>query len=239
MRKLLQCLVAAVIGLTSGTTTAAVITVHSSGVINTGRDPLGLFGQGYDLNGLQFSQSFFFETASTKTFCPVYYCYEARWEVGHFLGGRATVGGVSFDWNAPTAKTVVSLWDFVGKPTSYPNGPDQAFVFMDGYNADNRLIAQAATNVYSTTVDFVHDLDFSVSRTFDLTKPGMNAYGFFAWNSQTGYQTYIDSFLDSASWEVTEVAEVPEPLDLALFVLGAILLGSVVRQGRIRTSSRY
>lgn len=224
-----KLLVTAVVAVVSNSASAALLTVHATGTITSGYDRANVFGLASlpgihtmnQLAGLTFTQSFAFETPATSLQC-LWTCYEVRTEEGLRVTGKVTVADTSLNWAANDSETNLSLWDFVrGAPNPY--GGDQAFASVNGLDPVRGLFVQAGANIRSQSVDFIQGLDFSSSRTFDLSPADMTKHSSFNWYDQNGEQTVFTARLESLSWHITEV---PEPGGLGIFVLGAGLLAA-------------
>ena len=204
---------------------AAIVTVHSTGIIRDGWDYPGMFTFGENLSGLPFDQSITIDTATLdQVTWPGVNQAGGVSQPNSVVYGQTSVGGEIYRWRLDGQEAHVELSS--AQLSGNPNGGAQATMVSQGTNALNGHFTGVLNNTFSQSSGFLNSLEFAQNRDFSGL-PGVRTFVMFMNNQPDGNQTYFDGFADTTTWEVSAV---PEPDSAAMLLAGASLMALWARR---------
>lgn len=203
---------------------AEVVTVVTSGKIESGRDYLGIFGvAGRDLMGLSYTQTISADLAQGYTAGGNSHYLNLNNTGTATLTGRTVVGGTTYNWtvNNTGAAFQLSKFQFDG----FPAYPDQIYLGGNNFNqAAGGLQYSVENSVYSNTGSFVSNLN--PDQHLIPSTNGLQNLSLFTVQNNVG----STSFRATSSVDYVALNPVPEPETWAMLVLGLGVMGALARR---------
>lgn len=204
---------------------AEVVTVVTSGKIDSGRDYLGIFGAaGRDLTGLNYTQTISADLAQGYTPGGNSHYLNLNNPDTATLTGRTVVGGTTYNWTVNNAGGAFQLAKF--QFDGFPTYPDQIYLGVNNFNqvSGNGLKFDIENSVYSNTRSFVSNLNPN-QRLIPSTNDLQNLSLFTVQNNVAS-----TTFRATSTLSYVALNPVPEPESWAMLVLGLGVLGALARR---------
>jgi hypothetical protein len=203
---------------------AEVVTVVTSGKIESGRDYLGIFGvAGRDLMGLSYTQTISADLAQGYTAGGNSHYLNLNNTTTATLTGSTVVGGTTYSWTVNNAHGAFQLAKF--QFDGFPNNADQIYLGVNNFSqASGGLKYDIENSVYSNTGSFVSNLNRD-QHLIPATN-GLQNLSLFTVQNNVG----STSFRATSSVDYVALNPVPEPETWAMMVAGLGVLGVLARR---------